>query len=46
MILNLEPNSSVGVVSYGLAAICLRTPHSFLPEFESQLSDERLKIKP
>ncbi|MGV8143254.1 MAG: hypothetical protein ACP5OJ_01395 [Methanothermobacter sp.] len=40
-----EPNSSVGVVSYGLAAIGLRTPHSFLPEFESQLSDERLKIK-
>lgn len=41
-----EPNSFVGAVTYGQAAIGLRTANSFLPEFESELpEDERLSIK-
>lgn len=39
-----KPNCSVGVVTYGLAAIGLRAAHSYVPEFESKL-DKRLKIK-
>lgn len=35
----------VGAVTYGLAAIGLRTPHSFLPEFESSLPEERLSVQ-
>jgi len=35
-----EPNSNVGVVTYGQAAIGLRTAYSFLPEFESELVEE------
>jgi hypothetical protein len=33
-----EPNTYVGVVTYGLAVIGLRTPQSFVPEFEAQLA--------
>ncbi|MGB8656967.1 MAG: hypothetical protein WCE90_04175 [Candidatus Zixiibacteriota bacterium] len=36
-----EPNTTVGVVTYGLAAIGLRTAHSFIPEFEESLSREK-----
>lgn len=39
-----EPHSYVGVVTYGLAAIGLRTAHSFLPEFEATLPTSRLTI--
>jgi len=40
------PNVGVGAVTYGLAAIGLRTAHSFLPEFEASLpSDERLSVR-
>jgi hypothetical protein len=39
-----SPNSSVGVITYGQAAIGNRTAHSFVPEFESQLTDERLSL--
>jgi hypothetical protein len=38
-----KPHSYVGVVTYGLAAIGLRTAHSFLPEFEATLPTKRLK---
>lgn len=37
-----EPNQSVGAVTYGLAAIGMRTAHSFLPEFEAELPADRL----
>lgn len=37
-------NTAVSVVTYGLAAINLRTAHSYIPEFESQLPDQRLPI--
>jgi hypothetical protein len=40
-----KPHNHVGIVTYGLAAIGLRTAHSFLPEFESGLSDKRLGIE-
>lgn len=33
----------VGVVTYGQAAIGLRTANSFVPEFEEELPEERLK---
>jgi len=39
------PHNYVGVVTYGLAAIGLRTAHSFLPEFEATLQSERLTIE-
>ena len=44
-----EPNLNnthryVGVVTYGQAAIGLRTANSFVPEFEEGLPKERLKI--
>jgi hypothetical protein len=32
-------------VTYGLAAVGLRTAHSFVPEFESELPKERLSVK-
>jgi len=32
-----KPNNNFGVVTYGLAAIGLRTAYSFLPEFEANL---------
>lgn len=40
-----ELNKSVGVVTYGQAAIGLRTANSFAPEFEGQLSKKRLSIE-
>ncbi len=39
-----DPHSYVGAVTYGLAAIGLRTAHSFIPEFEASLPDERLSV--
>ena len=39
-----SPQNYVGVVTYGLAAIGLRTAHSFLPEFEATLPTVRLTI--
>ncbi|MCL5075726.1 MAG: hypothetical protein M1136_08815 [Chloroflexi bacterium] len=39
------PNIAVGAVTYGQAAIRLRTAHSFIPEFESGLPQERLAIR-
>jgi hypothetical protein len=39
-----DPNKAVGVVTYGLAAIGMRTAHSFVPEFEAGLPKERLKV--
>jgi hypothetical protein len=40
-----EPNVAVGAVTYGQAAIGLRTASSFLPEFEAGLPGERLPIE-
>lgn len=41
-----EPHNYVGVVTYGTAAIGLRTAHSYVPEFELTLEKEkRLAIK-
>lgn len=40
-----EPNLAVGVVTYGAAAIGLRSAHSFIPEFESELPKTRLKVE-
>lgn len=40
-----NPHNYVGAVTYGVAAIGLRTAHSFIPEFESTLPDERLSIE-
>ena len=40
-----EKHNFVGVVTYGQAAIGLRTPHSFIPEFESQLPQERISVQ-
>src|SRR5207249_1518933 len=37
-----EPNTAVGAVTYGQAAIGLRTAQSFIPEFEAALPDDRL----
>jgi hypothetical protein len=39
-----SPHNYVGVVTYGLAAIGLRTAHSFLPEFEATLPTNRMSI--
>lgn len=39
-----SPNVAVGAVTYGQAAIGLRTANSFLPEFEQALPHERLSI--
>lgn len=39
-----NPHRYVGVVTYGQAAIGLRTANSFVPEFEEGLPRERLKI--
>lgn len=39
-----RPNSSVGAVTYGQAAIQIRTAHSFIPEFEADIPEERLPI--
>jgi len=39
-----NPHNYVGAVTYGLAAIGQRTIHSFLPEFEAGLPQERIPI--
>jgi len=39
------PNTSIGVVTYGLAAVGLRTAQSYIPEFEAELRDERLSVQ-
>jgi hypothetical protein len=39
-----EPNRSVAAVTYGVAAIGLRTAHSYIPEFEAGLPPDRLGI--
>ena len=38
------PHNHIGVVTYGQAAIGQRTAHSFVPEFESTLPDERQTV--
>jgi len=38
------PNASIGAVTYGQAAIGLRTAHSFAPEFEGSLPSARLTV--
>ena len=40
-----EPNTAVGAVTYGQAAIGMRTAYSFIPEFEEELPQGRLSIK-
>jgi len=40
-----EPNTFVGVVTYGQAAIGLRTANSFVPEFEERLPTSRKRLK-
>ena len=39
-----DPNTHVGAVTYGMAAIGFRTAHSFMPEFEASLPPTRLPI--
>jgi hypothetical protein len=39
-----KPNASIGAVTYGQAAIGLRTAHSFAPEFEGGLPHDRLTV--
>jgi hypothetical protein len=39
-----EPNAAYGCVTYGQAAIGIRTAPSFLPEFEAGLPAERLPV--
>jgi hypothetical protein len=39
-----EPNTSVGVVTYGLGGIGIRSPYSFVPEFEATLPEGRLQV--
>lgn len=39
-----KPNDCVGAVTYGQAAIGLRTAYSFLPEFEAGLPENRLSV--
>lgn len=39
-----EPNTAVGAVTYGLAAIGMRTAHSYIPEFESTLPPKRVPV--
>jgi hypothetical protein len=44
-LLNFEGHGYVGAVTYGMAAIGLRTAYSFLPEFEAKLPSKRLAVK-
>ena len=39
-----EPHNYVGAVTYGQAAIGLRTASSYLPEFENTLEEKRLSV--
>jgi hypothetical protein len=38
------PYSKIGVVTYGQAAIGLRSAHSFIPEFEAELKSKPLSV--
>ena len=40
-----EPHDYVGAVTYGAAVIGLRTAHSYIPEFELGLPEERLGVE-
>jgi hypothetical protein len=40
-----QPNTAVGAVTYGQAAIGLRTAHSYVPEFEASLPEARLPVQ-
>lgn len=40
-----EPNTAVGVVTYGQAALGVRTASSFVPEFEVTLPKDRLSVE-
>lgn len=40
-----SPHSYIGVVTYGLGGINLRSAHSFIPEFQSVLPDKRLTVE-
>lgn len=40
-----KPHTYVGAVTYGQAAIGLRTAHSFLSEFEVSLPDDRIGVE-
>ena len=40
-----KPNTAVGAVTYGQAAIGLRTAHSYVPEFEASLPGDRLPVQ-
>ncbi len=40
----VKPNTSVGVVTYGQAAIGLRTAQSFIPEFEAKLAEDARRL--
>jgi hypothetical protein len=39
-----DPYTNIGVVTYGQAAIGLRTAHSFVPEFEAELKSQILTV--
>jgi len=39
-----KPNTSIGVVTYGQAAIGLRTAQSYLPEFEAKLAEDSKRL--
>lgn len=39
------PHKHIGVITYGLGSLQLRTAQSFMPEFESSLPDNRLKVE-
>lgn len=40
-----KPHNYIGVVTYGLGAIGLRSAASYIPEFEANLPDDRITIK-
>jgi hypothetical protein len=39
-----NPHTLLGAVTYGAAAIALRTANSFVPEFEATLPDQRIPV--
>lgn len=39
-----KPNNSIGIVTYGLGAIGLRSPYSLAPELQAQLPDCELSV--
>lgn len=39
------PHNYIGIVTYGLGAIGLRSAASYIPEFEANLPDDRITIK-